>query len=237
MAAASRATPRLASIDPRRWGHGGLAAGVGGELVGPLQQGRGPVGLPGQPGRVGGVPEAAAAQLLGGGELGRPLQRPGGGRVPAAAPGPSGRAFQLVGHLEVGLDGRGRQMPGPAVGMLLATERGCERPMDCLPPVERRPPVDRRAHQRMVEPHAPLGDAQQPGRLRHPERLGVHPERPSRPQDDLRVAGLLSRRRRQQRLGRLGQAADPFEEHLLDADAGRQGVGKRRPTGELAGVQ
>jgi hypothetical protein len=202
-----------------------------------VQQPECPVRLPGEPGGVRGVHQPAAAQLLGRGELGRALQRPGGGGVPAAAPGPLGRAFQLVGHLGVGLHGRGRPVPGTTVGILLAHQRRRQRLVDGLPLAERRSPVDRRAHQRMVEPDSALGDAHQPGRLGRPERLHAEPERPPGTDDDRRVAGLLSRRGKEQRLGRLREAADPFQEHPLDPGADRQGVGKWRPPGELVGMQ
>ena len=104
-----------------------------------VQQPERPVGLPGKPGGVRGVRQPAAAQLLGGGERSRALQRPRGGRVPAAAPGPLGRAFELVGDLGGGLGGRGRPMPGATVGVLLAFERSRELLMDRLPLAERRP--------------------------------------------------------------------------------------------------
>jgi len=127
-------------------------------------------------------------------------------------------------------------MPGATVGMLLALERGGERLVDGLPLAERRPPVHRRAHQRMVEPDASLGEAHQPSRLRRPERRRAGPERPRRAEDDRRIAGLLGRRQ-QQRLGRHRQAADTSEEYPLDAGAHRQRVGKRRASGELVGGQ
>jgi hypothetical protein len=186
-----------------------------------VQQPERPVRLPGKPGGVRGVGQPAAAQLLGGGELGRPLQRPGGSGVPAAAPGPLGRAFELVGDLGVGLHGRGRPVPGATVGMLLALQRGRERPVDGLPLVDRGRAVHRRAHQRMVEPDAALGDAHQPSRLRRLERQRAGPKRPPCAEDDRRIAGLLGRHRKQQRLGRVRQATDPFQEHLLDAGADR----------------
>jgi hypothetical protein len=82
-----------------------------------------------------------------------------------------------------------------------------------------------------------LGDAHQPSRLCHLERLHAGAKRAPCAEDDRRIAGLLGRYRKEQRLGRVRQATDPFEEHLLDAGADRQRVGKRGPTGELVGVQ
>jgi hypothetical protein len=101
-------------------GHGGLAAGVGGGLVGPLQQGRGPVGLPGQPGRACGGGQPAAVLGVIAGELGRPFQGGGGRGVPAAPAGPVGRALQLGGRGLVGSNGGRGQVPGPLVGRILA---------------------------------------------------------------------------------------------------------------------
>ena len=128
-------------------------------------------------------------------------------------------------------------MPGATVGMLLAQQRGRERSVDGLPLAERRPPVHRRAHQWMVEPDAALGDAYQSSRLGCPERLLAGLERPPGTEDDRRIAGLLGRRGKEQRLGRLRQATDPLDEDPLDAGADRQRVGKRSPPGELVGVQ
>jgi hypothetical protein len=121
--------------------------------------------------------------------------------------------------------------------MLLTHQRRRQRLVDGLALAERRPPVHRRAHQRMVEPDAALGETRQPGRLGHPERLHAEPERPPGTDDDRRIAGLLGRRRKQHRLGRLREATDSFEEHPLDPGADRQRVGERRPPGELVGIQ
>ena len=62
------------------------------------------------------------------------LERLRGRRVPAALDGALGRFVERVDHALVGLEGRGRQVPGAAVRLLVvALERGRERPVDGAP--------------------------------------------------------------------------------------------------------
>ena len=236
MVNASAGTPRRSSITPRRcatsarrpgsrtsaWLHGPVARAPG---LAAQQARRRPRRRPGR--RLRG---------LGGREPRPSAQAPRGRRVPAAAPGPLGRAFELIGDLRVGLDRRGRPMPGAPVGMLSPNNAAASALVDGPPLAERGP---------AAPPSAPADGGTGCRHLRcapvQRSRLSRTPARRSRvpapPEDDRRIAGLLGRRRQQQRLGRLRQATDPLDEQPLDAGADRQRVGKRSPPGELVGVQ
>ncbi|GAA3105924.1 hypothetical protein GCM10020001_024560 [Nonomuraea salmonea] len=125
--------------------------------------------------------------------------------------GAGGGAFQRGGGLFVGFGGGGRQMPGPAVGVLRRAESGGQRAVGGEALSERRSLVDGGADQRMAEPYrGAVGVAaqHQAGPLGGGQVLDGRPQLGGGTQDHGELAGFVGRRDQKQALAGRGHPAD-----------------------------
>ncbi|CAM5712338.1 hypothetical protein SAURM35S_01744 [Streptomyces aurantiogriseus] len=192
---------------------------------------------PAEPGRHGRVGQSAGP----GGGVGRQLCRAGQGvggvRVAAPGAGPVGRGGQGCGDLLVGADGRGGQVPCPAVRVAGRPEDRGQRLVGGAPVRRARGGVHRRADQRVPESdrggpgrHQPGGLGRLQGVLRGPEPGGGGQHHPG-------VAAPVERGGQQHPAGTGGQCGEPATVDGGDSLAQRQRVGQRLVTRQLAGRQ
>ncbi len=168
----------------------------------------------------------------------RALERLRRRRMAAALDGALGRLVERLHDALVGLQRRRRQVPGAAIGLLVvALERGRERPVDRAPLVGGGGPVDRGADQRVAERDPPARDRQQPRLLGRVERELARGEGRHRALDDPRALGVVGRRGEQREPRRRGQPRDALVEHALEPARHRQRLGQRLVARELGGAQ
>ena len=177
--------------------------------------------------------EAPRAPLRVGVELGRALQRAGGGRVATPPRGVVGGAGQRLGRPVVGGRGRGGTVPRAPVGVGVAVEGGGQGLVGRPALGEAGRAVDSRAQERMAEAHPRTIGRQQPGALDRIERVGPDADALGGAQQRPHLAAVVGRREQEHPSRVVGQRRHAGHEGLLDALVERQVEPQRGAAGQL----
>ena len=236
---ASRTDPVFHSIRPRSRRASASSSGSVVSAMARSTSDRARSGCGGDPGRHRGREQVPGAVRGLRAEVGGTGPRRRGGLVTTASPGPFGRFDQVRDDRLVRFDHRRGAVPRPAVGVLLAGQRGRERGMDARGAASLRcGAVHRGADQRVSQRHLVFGYRDQTGLLDLFECAWVRAQPSGCLQDGGESGGVVGGRDEQEQLGVVGEPAGPVEEDALDGAGDRKPTRQRRtarPTGRPPG--
>ncbi len=211
-----------------------------GELnrLGPIRDDDGRVVLADETHVPGGADEPQGALPRVDGQLSRTLLGPGRSHAAASGFGSSGRRVELPHDALVGIDGRRRKMPCPAIDLCAVGRQGVSQgAMRDAALTRRGRPVDRRSHERVVEHDAVAVHGDEALAFRRIQRVRIQAEVGAAAGDHPEILRIVRGGDQQEPARVLGQARHPCVERGLELPCHRQRLGQRRRSRELVGAE